>query len=437
MKRILTLLFLLITTLGGQAQTRIEISCNEGIDLMSIVWRLAGAREYNNCQNTGLNEKVDAHFGAYVTHPAVLMAKEYIKKGVGYDAVASYGSLLKINSEGLPEFDKELEYKFDNRWSKSRRKKILNALEDFCADTGFHEWYLSTEDIRLEAMGTYIKLGDAIDTEWYSKWFSHSDSPSFRIIACPLAGQNNYGLSVNKRKGGVVLCPVLGSPSLDILIHEFCHPYCNPLIDRIFNNIASSAEAYFKANGSILKQQAYNNARIMMYESLVRASVIEYIAVHYPQVNISLLIDEETDKGFMLVGRLVDILDEGWTEKDLITAVNSYPLESYLADKEAADKLKVQYTCNLVSGAKNIPAGEFVFTMTFDRPMSESASINMSELDFPEVTGIEWSEDHRKLSIHFILESGMEYGFLIKGNGFIAQDGTKSVDSEISFKTIK
>lgn len=365
------------------------------------------------------------------------MAKEYIKKGVGYDAVASYGSLLKINSEGLPEFDKELEYKFDNRWSKSRRKKMFNALEDFCADTGFHEWYLSTEDIRLEAMGTYIKLGDAIDTEWYSKWFSHSDSPSFRIIACPLAGQNNYGLSVNKRKGGVVLCPVLGSPSLDILIHEFCHPYCNPLIDRIFNNIASSAEAYFKANGSILKQQAYNNARIMMYESLVRASVIEYIAVHYPQVNISLLIDEETDKGFMLVGRLVDILDEGWTEKDLITAVNSYPLESYLADKEAADKLKVQYTCNLVSGAKNIPAGEFVFTMTFDRPMSESASINMSELDFPEVTGIEWSEDHRKLSIHFILESGMEYGFLIKGNGFIAQDGTKSVDSEISFKTNK
>ena len=59
----------------------------------------------------------------------------------------------------------------------------------------------------------------------------------------------------------MVLCPVLGSPSLDILIHEFCHPYCNPLIDRIFNNIASSAEAYFKANGSILKQQAYNNAQ--------------------------------------------------------------------------------------------------------------------------------------------------------------------------------
>lgn len=437
MKRILTLLFLLISILGVQAQTRIEISCDEGIDLMSIVWRLAGAREYNNCQISGLNESVDAHFEAYVTHPAVLLAKEYHKKGVGYDAVASYGSLLEINSEGLPEFDKELECKLDNRWSRARRKKMLKALEGFCAETAFHEWYVSTEDIRLEAMRTYIKLGDAIDTEWYTKWFNHSDSPSFRIIACPLAGQNNYGLSVNKRKGGVVLCPVLGSPSLDILIHEFCHPYCNPLIDRIFNDIASSAEAYFKANASILKQQAYNNARIMMYETLVRASVIEYISVHYPQVDISELIDEETDKGFMLVGRLVAVLNEAWTEKDLISAVNSYPLKSYLADKEAADRLKVQYTCNLSSGADDIPAGEFTFTMIFDRPMSESASIKMSDLEFPEHAGVEWSEDHRKFSIHFILESGTEYGFIIQGNGFIAQDGTKSVDSEIRFKTAK
>lgn len=75
--------------------------------------------------------------------------------------------------------------------------------------------------------------------------------------------------------------------------------------------------------------------------------------------------------------------------------------------------------------------------MIFDRPMSESASIKMSDLEFPEHAGVEWSEDHRKFSIHFILESGTEYGFIIQGNGFIAQDGTKSVDSEIRFKTAK
>lgn len=457
---ICTLVAVLSLSLPVLAQGAIPTAFDECVDLMSLVFRLAGVREYNTCPVTPYTEEADKYFATFREHKVVLLAQQYRREhGIGYDAVASMGCHLKIEN-GQVVMNDLLENRIDERWTPAMQQDFLGALNAFYAESGFHRWFASTLPVQEVCLKAFGQLSCRIDLSWYGSFFKQTEA-DFRIILCPLAGKNNYGIDCFKKDGGHVLSPVISSTSykdgqifydnsaFTIMVHEFCHAYCNPLVDKYWEQMAQTAEQLFTQKQDVLASQAYTSAKIMMYESVVRASVIQYMQQHFTpeQVNFQALIADEEEKGFLLIRSLLQAFRQYEQEKTgypdmeafmpvLLKEISAFSMEKYLAQQEEADKQKMRYKVNIANGAKDVPAGDFTLTVTFDEPLyNPGISMNMTDVEFPEFKGYSWSADNRVLTVNFHLDPGKTYGFKINGASYRTKDGKIAVDSEFKFKT--
>lgn len=97
MKKTLILLLILVgLCLNAKAQLRSEV--NEGIELTSLSFRLAGATEYSDNSLYKYTQDIEKYFGKYKNHPLIKYCKEIRDTQlIGYDAVAWAGVFIEIN----------------------------------------------------------------------------------------------------------------------------------------------------------------------------------------------------------------------------------------------------------------------------------------------------------------------------------------------------
>lgn len=440
-------------------QKTIPVAFDECTDLMSLIWRFSGAKEYSMCAIEPYIKSIDSHFADYKDHAVVRLAQQYRQEhGVAYDAVASYATHLRVSKEGRLVMNDQLINHIDQRWTLEMQEEFLKALNDFYEQSHFHDWFVGTEPLQQECLKAFYRISSMIDLDWYGNFFDRSEA-NFRIILCPLACVNNYGMDRFLKDGGHQLCPVISCASytdgkvsykssvLAIVIHEFCHAYCNPLIDKYWEQMADNAKETYGLKRDVLSSQAYTNAKIMMYESLVRASVIKYFKEHFTpqQVNFQQLIAEEESKGFLLTRTLLKAFEQRdhTLYKDmesympqLIEVINGFTIDQFIKEKEESDAKKIHYVLNIQEDADDVPSGDFTFSITFDQPIAGNPiSINLIDRDFPEFKGYSWSEDHKTLNVIFGFEANHDYGFEINGSSYMSKDGNVAVNSVLRFKT--
>ena len=462
------LLCAVLSALTSFAQSPVSAHFDECVELMATVWRLSGADEYNRCKVPQYAHEVDSVFIAYKEHPAVQLARQYQhESGISYDAVASYGLHLTVNANGAIVFDDSfLEGSDDSfdRWSEQQKKEFLEPLNDFYRTSHFHDWYLQQDILFEEVEEAFGAINQLIDYDWFSSYFGQEGGSTFRIVLSLLVGPNNYGCSAKLKDGSNALSPVIGCCQVDdngninyngnavlpIVIHEFCHHYCNPLNSQFWSLIDQSAERVFKEREAQLRQSAYNSALIMMNETFVRASVIRYMKVHYPQVEESAFIKEEEKQGFILTKALCDALKEYEQQRDKYAtmsdfmpvyaeAVNDFDLKQYNKRQKALAKKDATYKVNLKDGAKDVPSGLFTLVIKFSKPMLNSIALYMctSGVEFPPVKSYNWRDD-KTLEVVFLLEPSHQYGFVVMGTEFPTKDGhSAGKNMEINFTTGK
>ena len=168
------------------AQDLIPVHFDECVDLMAVVWRLSGSREYNQCTIPQYAHEVDSVFAAYKEHPAVQLARQYQNEaGISYDAVASYGLHLTVNANGTIIFnDSFLEGSDDSfdRWSEQQKKDFLEPLNDFYRTSYFHDWYLQQDVLYDEAEEAFHAINQYVDYDWFSSYFGPQSGSTFRIV---------------------------------------------------------------------------------------------------------------------------------------------------------------------------------------------------------------------------------------------------------------
>ena len=473
-KNIILTITCFLTFLSSWGGNEVPVSFDERVDLMNVIWRLAGAKEYNQCRILPLTENVDSVFAPFKNHNAVMLAREYYKNyGIAYDAVPSFALHLKKTKRGLWTFDEDIESSMDERWTPKIKSDFLSVLNDFYTVSEFQKWHKNFEGIQKDYLDAFSLINKDIDLKWFKEIFN--TTADFRIILSPLSGINNYGMNNKMKTGAHILSPVISCASyegdsisydkegvLPIVIHEFCHAYCNPIIDGIWNDIAEKSQVAFDIKKEVLSQQAYTTAKIMMYETFVRTSVIKYILDHNNGNRSVLpeLINEEEQKGFILVSDILSSWENSQKEccesckgtsgktaidmsmnsldsvsKMLCKAVNSFTKEAYEAKILQIEKNRVQYICNITDGQKDIVSGEFTLTITFDRPMVKSISIGETTQEFPEFKSYAWSEDAKTLCVVFHLEPNRTYGISVLGSMYNSIDGKTASDKTIIFKT--
>lgn len=295
---------------------------SETVELMGLIWRLAGAFEYCESNVRTVTSSADIYFAPMSNHRAVRLAKEYMQQGIRFDAVAAYGRQLVINDLGVILFDSNYQEgsnsSFD-RWNDQQKNDMLAAVKDFYETSNFHDWFISTQTEQQQAIASFKSVCN-VDYTWFDTYYGKNDKLSSCVILSFMVGNNNYGLSLNRKDGTMLLTPVLGSLSLDndrvkfhgdinLIVHEFSHPYCNPLIDAYWSSIENKANEIYDKVGSIMASNSYGIVS-MMYETLVRASTIRYMMNHNMENLVEQAILTEVNGGFIMVRKLIETLEK-------------------------------------------------------------------------------------------------------------------------------
>jgi hypothetical protein len=296
------------------------------VELLSLIFRLAGNQEYNMARVESYAQDVEKQFGKFRAHTVVNLAQELrAAHGVSYDAVMSMAVhltdaehlKLKLPLHPWPEG-------LDKRWTAPDANNFLAAARQFVKDSSFQEFieqHRSLYQTTVARMQTLIE--QQAHLEWFDAYFGRRPHASFTVALGLLNGGACYGPHFRAADGREELYCVLGvwqtdqqglpefsRDTLGTVVHEFCHSYANEIIDRHQAQLSAAGEALFKQVAGRMRSQAYGNAQTMLYESLVRVCVVRYLRQYEGEEAARRAIKDEKRKGFLWMSELSDLLGD-------------------------------------------------------------------------------------------------------------------------------
>jgi len=467
----LIILTIILTGLSGSfayGTETVKAKTDQRVELLSVVFRLAGNEEYNMNQFKGYVDDINQWFGPHKDHPVVAMARRLrITRGVSFDAVMSMAvhisqppelqPLIPFNS-GVPE----------PRWGKKGGLQFLRLLRDFYQESNFKQFYANHQamytvaETRMDTLLTKVNFG------WFEKFYGVKSGGRFNLILGIGNGGGNYGPKVVYPDGGEDLYAVMGTwiidqggiPNYDgsvlgTIIHEFNHSFANPLVNSNLPLLKGPGDTLFQEVKKQMSAMAYGNWKTVMYESLVRASTIQYfIDAGLAENQIKRLTVNEMSNGFLWMEPLVASLGAYKIRREKYPSLVSYmpqiaALYSRLAPDIGQFKTNFESRCARVqdltpflNGATDVDTAITEIKIRFDKPLNPKSgySINYGTggRDHFALSGNpEFTDDGRHLIIHVALKPDWDYSFILTSKSFRTMDEFPLVSYEVKFRTKK
>ena len=184
---------------------------DERTELVSTVFRLAGADEYVNNQLAQYTAEIDSSFSELKDHEVVKMAKRIrLLHGISFDAVMSFAINLEISDQ--IRFNPNISDKsLEKRWKKENAEKFLVLLNQFYIESKFHEFYIKHENLYRTAENNFKEVLKEVDFEWFKHFFGKDNSGNFNLVICLINGGSNYGPKVQFKDGREELYAIIGT----------------------------------------------------------------------------------------------------------------------------------------------------------------------------------------------------------------------------------
>ena len=465
----LALAAVLATGLTGAAQEtkpahRLQARVNSRVELLSLIFRLAGNPEYNqpNAKSPYADE-IDAHFGKFRDHAVIRLARELREQhGVSYDAVMS----LAVHLEDTRSLKTKLPLeprppRLDERWPPEQTGQFLELARGFVQETGFNEFFEQhRQQYDTAAARLTRKLGERDYVAWFDRFFGARPRARFGVILSLLNGPCNYGTGVRYPDGREDIIPIIGAGKFDgdgvpvfgdadvsTIAHEFCHSYTNPCVDQHAEELRPAAERIFQHCERAMRDQAYGNWKTMMYESLVRVCVVRYMQATAGEKAAGDEVRENEQRGFRWIGKLAELLGEYETQRAryatfdafmprVVEFFNDYAKE-YEESAARAPKVVRMIPPN---GATDVDPGRTEIKVFFDRPMTDKSwSVVGGGPHYPESAGdVSYDAEHKVFTMPVHLKPGWSYQFWLnrgKFNSFRSADGVELESVEVNFRT--
>ena len=448
---------------------RIFVAPDARVELMSLVFRFAGNREYSQCGDPDYLTALEKHFAAFKQHEAIRLAREFHEKyGISYDAVASFAIFLN-NTEKL-EFllPVDSDTSLDKRWPREKIPEFLSALKDFVRRSSFNEFFFANRFRYNEVCRQFDTVySQIVVMPWLRKFFGDSRRVEMNLIPCFLV-TGGYGCSIDI--GGVFhYCTVAGanvklkmdaSPAImqrvaAFTAHEFTHPNSNPWVLAHFPEMEKAAKRALEPVIEIQRRQAYGTAETLMSETFVRAIVAVYIQDTFGEKARKQQLKEDLENGFILVEPLYDCLiserQKGGKDWHFAQSGNRYVevVNASLPIVEAYEKKQRELQENTPKIVKITPGNEATdidpgvnaILVTFDRPMRDGcwSVVQVNPAFCPKITGkIHYDSTRTQLTIPVKLEPNHSYLlFLNLGsyNSFMSEQKYRLMDYRYTFRT--
>ncbi|WP_172435862.1 DUF4932 domain-containing protein [Sediminicola luteus] len=432
------------------------------VELLSIVFRLAELREYNAEEFSLYTQKIKTHFEPHKGHRLITFAKELRKTNhIGFDAVMSMAVQLDKNLDPRIEFSEKLP---DERWDKENANTFVSLLKAFYIDADCETFFNENKALYTAIEARFSALYDQIDLNWYKAFYGSDSKEKFIIVPGLGNGRQNYGPAVqepNKQRevyaivgswktddSGIVIFPK--EIYLHTLIHEFCHSFVNHLIDKNKKALQESGEKLFQPVKEIMRQQNYGHWTTLLYESMVRASVIKYMKDHhYSEEVVQKEINEQLSLGYLWIEDLLldfeayDLQRSTYPTLEeymprLIEAFQTYTQKIGAYTKKIdAQRPKILSISEFANYDQNVPSQLKKVTINFNKPVRKGVSINKGKPNeaFPNFKDHALSADKKSLTLTWSLEPNKAYGFILTGIAIKSEEGFPIKDYPISFHT--
>lgn len=320
----LILVYLCFPAMGFAGALLDQPRVDERVELLSIVFRLAGCEEYSSTKHEAYVDRINAHFDVNREHPLIRYTRKIRRYGVGFDAVMQMSIHIGEAPTFVPlkEFDKNTP---EIRWGKKRANKFLKLLREFYVDAGCQKFFDSEKEFYQEIVNAFIPVYEKLDLDWYSSFYGAEPTERFVTILSPGNAGNNYGPNLTKADGKKEIYAILGVWKMDgndpnvfsidqyfpILLHEFNHSFVNPVMAKFRDELEASGLPLYQSVSDKMQALAYGEWEVMLIESVVRAAVIEYMIWHnYSKQQISEEVSIQINKGFLWIKDLLFTLED-------------------------------------------------------------------------------------------------------------------------------
>lgn len=462
MKKYLLLILIGLCQLGFAQENRIieTPKVDRRMELLSIVFRLAGNEEYNGAFFKKYTDRVDAHFNAFRGHELIQFAKELHRKGISYDAVASMAVFLDERLKPVIDFSTALP---SNRWTKEDATKFVTLLQKFYKDAKCDAFFKENEAFYQEVAIRFQPAYKSLDFNWFLTFFGNKADDNFKILLSPGCGGHNYGPSYSPAHAKREVFAIMGTWRVDetgmpvydekeylpLLVHEFSHSFVNVLLEKNEALFEESGKKIYQAmEYEMSRQQAYGNWNIMLNEALVRASVIKYFMDHgASELETSRMIVQEFNRGFIWIKGLVDELKRYETNRNEYPTLESYmPALSNTYKKMAeavsqydAQRPTVESIVEFANNTAQVSSQLKTITINFDRPLDgKGYSVNYGnkgKSTYPKIDSIFYTKENKSVVMNVQLKPNMEYQMVLIGNNFKTSQGYRLKPYEVNFKT--
>jgi len=443
-----------------------EAAVDKRVELLSIVYRLAGSSTYNSQQNSKYVKNIDQYFGRYRNHDLIKYVKNnLIKSGINYDAVA----IMAISITQPPKIKGIFPITKDfpgYKWTKHKAKKFLKLLNSFYYDTNCELFFKQNEKTYKTVSVDFQKVLNGFDIKWYQNFYGQKSKKEYNTVINLAGGYGGYGPKINIGQTevlysilGVWETDTIGNPIfntdeyLPILLHEFNHSFVNDIVEKYRADLEKSGKIIYDLFKDEMINIGYNNWKTMFDESIVRACVIKYMKdKNFDKKQIQKEINTQLNSGFVWIESLVEALEQydnrrneyadfdsfmpelvNYFDKisqninNLIIVVNNKRPKIISIKPFDNKSVNVDYTINQIA-------------INFNKPMKGGYSIYYGEKGkdaFPDIKNVYYSADKKTLYLDVRLIANKEYQFVMKGINFISIDGFSIKNYTITFKTIK
>ncbi len=459
---VLVLVVLCLRSYAQEKQLTKVPKIDKRVELLSIVFRLAGNREYNATYFKKYTDKIENHFGAYKDHELIVFSRGLKeKKGISYDAVMNMAVILDDNLNPLIDFSAQVPEK---RWSLDDANKFVRLLKEFYKEAKCEEFFKDNEALFQDVATRFRPAYEKLDLNWFQSFYGKKGDEHFTIFISP-SFVGNYGISCNIPDARKEVFAIIGSGIIDesgmpfykqeeylpTIIHEFNHSFVNPLLANHRDYFEEYGIKIYKAvEYEMSRQQAYGNWEIMLNEALVRASVIKYFTDHgASESGIQMMQNIESSNGFLWIKGLVAELKKYDNQRDNYPTLENYIPNLSNAYKTFEDKIsqfdaqrpKVESITGFTNNATSVSSQIKTITINFDRALSgKGYSVNYGvkrKPAFPKFGKIYYTNDNKSVVMEVSLMPNQEYQFVLTGKDFKTPEGLGLKTYEVNFMTSK
>jgi hypothetical protein len=314
---------------------KIMVSVDPRVELIGIVFRLAGNPEFNSGTLRPYVKAIERQFGDFDQHEAVrLAARLRNTRSMSCDGPMSLA--VHIDSDyRLRETPEKWPGTLDERWTEEETAEFLTELRQFASDTKFDEFFQAHRGFYDEGKQSCKRCMSQLDLEnWLLGFFGVEDPGDLRLVLGFVNGFCSYGCQVmtgpiREEYAIVGMRPfdadntVIFLPqSLGTAAHEFCHSFANPVLDKYMNQLRPAGERLFAAQPAV-RAGGYQRWESVMYETVVRGCVGSWVRQRAAEYMGSFLQDE-VNAGFVWTEDVTNLFKNYENNRDQYPTFESF-----------------------------------------------------------------------------------------------------------------